>query len=332
MCDHDQPGPSNSGLKLPDDPVVDFWATAALSRDNKIRDCVRYRAQGCAFFRCGQVDSAMKDFDQAVKIHPDCAPYLWQRGIARYYNGKFEEASEQFALGQSVNANDTEEVIWEMLSCSAMLRSPAQASEAQAAAAVAPRPNLCFGAPPPVVSLPATGESALASPSGTYVLDEEDVLTEEDKALIKLAAEAAAKSEEERLAAEAAAFKSSVAHLGMLVERLRTVTEPRAVMKAVQLLFLRELPLSELLETLQGAEDNAALEGLLEKYLEKPSVLTEPFPQNVFYLGLYAALFEEMKGRPDSSMEILTAALSANYASEDFMLAVAQVHQQRRGA
>eukprot|EP00933_Yihiella_yeosuensis_P037466 TRINITY_DN3140_c0_g3_i1.p1 TRINITY_DN3140_c0_g3~~TRINITY_DN3140_c0_g3_i1.p1 ORF type:complete len:250 (+),score=51.50 TRINITY_DN3140_c0_g3_i1:34-750(+) len=105
--DHD-----HSGFNLPDDPVVDFWARP----DIVDSPCAQLRSQGCEHFAAYRIDEACKSFDEAAKVCPECGPFLWQRGIARYYGGDFHGAATQFALGQTVNSADTEEVIWEMLS------------------------------------------------------------------------------------------------------------------------------------------------------------------------------------------------------------------------
>mmetsp|Transcript_21468 Transcript_21468/g.54834 ORF Transcript_21468/g.54834 Transcript_21468/m.54834 type:complete len:264 (-) Transcript_21468:54-845(-) len=118
----------NSGYHLPDDPVVDFWRQPGIAGG----ECAALRDQGCAHFKEGRFADACECFDAAVRVKPECGPFLWQRGIARYYAGDFSGAAAQFATGRAVNADDTEELIWELLSLYGLLRA-----ESPEAAAVA---------------------------------------------------------------------------------------------------------------------------------------------------------------------------------------------------
>ena len=43
----------------------------------------------------GDLEAAEARFDAARALNPELRPYLWQRGIAKYYLGKFDEAAEQ---------------------------------------------------------------------------------------------------------------------------------------------------------------------------------------------------------------------------------------------
>ena len=97
----------------------------------------------------------------------------------------------------------------------------------------------------------------------------------------------------------------------------------------MQLLFLGVLPCSELITVLQSKVD-AALQELFAKHLGVQSGPIQPTSQDVFYLWLYAALFEEMEGRRASSLDALATALNTDYAGDDYMLAVANVHWQRK--
>jgi hypothetical protein len=36
-------------------------------------------------FRAGRVADSVADADTALRLNPDLAPYLWQRGISLYY-------------------------------------------------------------------------------------------------------------------------------------------------------------------------------------------------------------------------------------------------------
>ena len=59
--------------------------------------------------------STLADFDKFIELVPQQAPYHWQRGIAYYYAGRFEDGRKQFELHQTVNPNDVENAVWHFL-------------------------------------------------------------------------------------------------------------------------------------------------------------------------------------------------------------------------
>ncbi|CAI5949610.1 unnamed protein product [Closterium sp. NIES-65] len=67
---------------------------------------------------------------------------LWQRGLALYYLGKFQEAAEQFRKDVAVNPNDTEEAIWCFLS-EARVVGAQQARQQFLLVGQDPRPVMC---------------------------------------------------------------------------------------------------------------------------------------------------------------------------------------------
>ena len=71
------------------------------------------------------VESA-NTFDQLIEIQPECQPGLWQRGLALYYAGRFEDGQKQFELHKKVNPNDVENPAWHYL-CVARATSPENA-------------------------------------------------------------------------------------------------------------------------------------------------------------------------------------------------------------
>ena len=68
-------------------------------------------------------------FDQVAKLVPDQAPQLWQRGIALYYAGRYQDCREQFESHRTVNPDDVENAAWHFL-CVARAESPAKAKAA----------------------------------------------------------------------------------------------------------------------------------------------------------------------------------------------------------
>jgi len=71
--------------------------------------------RGQLVFRLGDNASALADFDRVVALKPDQEPYLWQRGISQYYEGRYEECAEQFVLHRTVNPDDVENAVWHFL-------------------------------------------------------------------------------------------------------------------------------------------------------------------------------------------------------------------------
>jgi lipoprotein NlpI len=74
-----------------------------------------YIRRGMQQFQAAHIKEAIGDFDRAIEVDPRQAPYLWQRGIALYYAGRFEDGSKQFELHQTVNGNDVENAAWRYL-------------------------------------------------------------------------------------------------------------------------------------------------------------------------------------------------------------------------
>ena len=68
-----------------------------------------------AHFQGGRVAESVAEFDNVAKLVPDEAPYLWQRGIALYYAGRYRDCREQFESYRAVNPNDVENAAWHFL-------------------------------------------------------------------------------------------------------------------------------------------------------------------------------------------------------------------------
>lgn len=77
------------------------------------------------FFDGNPRDSATV-FDELVALRPELTPELWQRGLALYYAGRFEDGRRQFELHKKVNPNDVENPAWHYL-CVARSATPAVA-------------------------------------------------------------------------------------------------------------------------------------------------------------------------------------------------------------
>jgi lipoprotein NlpI len=76
-----------------------------------------------ADFRAGRIAASIEGFDRVAQLQPDAAPHLWQRGIALYYAGRFQDCRAQFETHRTVNPNDVENAAWHFL-CVARAESP----------------------------------------------------------------------------------------------------------------------------------------------------------------------------------------------------------------
>ena len=74
-------------------------------------------------FRAGRIEQSLAGFDRVALLSPAEAPYLWQRGIAQYYAGKFRECRDMFISHRTVNPDDVENAAWHFL-CVARAESP----------------------------------------------------------------------------------------------------------------------------------------------------------------------------------------------------------------
>jgi len=68
--------------------------------------------RGMKKFAGYDVRGAIEDFDDAIASDERFSAYMWQRGLALYYVGAYEEAAKQFRLDVAQNPNDTEESVW----------------------------------------------------------------------------------------------------------------------------------------------------------------------------------------------------------------------------
>lgn len=80
-------------------------------------------------FAAGRLAAAAAGFDEVAALVPRAAPQLWQRGIALYYVGRYQDCREQFESHRLVNPNDVENAAWHFL-CVARGESPEAALDA----------------------------------------------------------------------------------------------------------------------------------------------------------------------------------------------------------
>jgi lipoprotein NlpI len=82
-----------------------------------------------ADFERGRFAESVAGFDNVIKMVPAYRPQLWQRGIALYYAGRFDDCRAQFELHRTVNPDDVENAAWHFL-CVARGQSPEKARAA----------------------------------------------------------------------------------------------------------------------------------------------------------------------------------------------------------
>ena len=82
-----------------------------------------------AAFEKGHFVESATAFDELAKTVPEQAPQLWQRGIALYYAGRYDDCRRQFESHRTVNPDDVENAAWHVL-CVARGESPAKARAA----------------------------------------------------------------------------------------------------------------------------------------------------------------------------------------------------------
>ena len=92
-------------------------------------------------FAEGRVAQSAATFDEAAKMIPQEAPYLWQRGIALYYAGRYADCRRQFESHRTVNPDDVENAAWHFL-CVARAETPEKARAALLPVGPDPRPPM----------------------------------------------------------------------------------------------------------------------------------------------------------------------------------------------
>ncbi|WP_237607303.1 tetratricopeptide repeat protein [Roseimaritima sediminicola] len=80
-----------------------------------------YVRLGDAFLRGGRTAEAVESFEHALRLHResglrrDLRPYLWQYGIALYFEGRFADGRRLFEAHRRVNPHDVENAAWHFL-------------------------------------------------------------------------------------------------------------------------------------------------------------------------------------------------------------------------
>jgi lipoprotein NlpI len=83
--------------------------------------------RGEQHFRHARIAESIADFDRQLQLQPDRAAEHWQRGIAYYYAGEYENGARQFELHRTDNPQDVENAAWHFL---CVVRAPEGSVEA----------------------------------------------------------------------------------------------------------------------------------------------------------------------------------------------------------
>ncbi len=65
----------------------------------------------------GHFDRSAWALDSALYLSPELAPALWQRGLACFYSGRYEDGMSQLEADMEENGSDVEEVLWHFFCC-----------------------------------------------------------------------------------------------------------------------------------------------------------------------------------------------------------------------
>jgi len=109
--------------------IAVFFAISSASAQTRGENPREVFDRAVSDFERGRVVESAAGFDNLVKLVPDSAPQLWQRGIALYYAGRYKDCRAQFELHRTVNPNDVENAVWHFL-CVARQESPDKAKSA----------------------------------------------------------------------------------------------------------------------------------------------------------------------------------------------------------
>lgn len=88
-------------------------ANAAVEADPQ--DVQALLARGDANFFLGNFKAAVADYDRMIELQPMLGPRHWQRGLALYFAGRFDDAARQFERyyeGDQGDKSDRENGIW----------------------------------------------------------------------------------------------------------------------------------------------------------------------------------------------------------------------------
>jgi lipoprotein NlpI len=106
--------------------AVSLWPGLSCAAQSRVDEAQRLLDRAIIDFENGRVAESVAGFDNVVKALPAFGPELWQRGIALYYVGRYDDCRAQFESHRTVNPDDVENAFWHYL-CVARASTPAKA-------------------------------------------------------------------------------------------------------------------------------------------------------------------------------------------------------------
>ncbi|MFQ3594428.1 MAG: tetratricopeptide repeat protein [Gemmataceae bacterium] len=82
----------------------------AIAEDKEFLRAINLR--GMVQYMRGQFKESVADFDLVIQKQPKAFPGHWQRGIALYYVGRYEDGAKQFKAYEHVSTSDVENTFW----------------------------------------------------------------------------------------------------------------------------------------------------------------------------------------------------------------------------
>ena len=73
------------------------------------RNPLIFEGLGLAFLRQGQLDQAIADFDEALKLRPTLASALYGRGLAKLKKGENASGEADVSAAKAINPNIVDE-------------------------------------------------------------------------------------------------------------------------------------------------------------------------------------------------------------------------------
>ena len=89
--------------------------TGGAPSNGRAKDANAWFEEGVSLFFDGKPKESVAAFNKVIELKPDAAPQLWQRGLALYYAGDYQEGRKQFELHRTVNPDDVENAAWHFL-------------------------------------------------------------------------------------------------------------------------------------------------------------------------------------------------------------------------
>lgn len=90
-------------------------ASKALSQVDPTESPSEVARYGDALLRAGRTSDAIEQFEKYLSLRPEARPYLWQYGIALYFERRFQDGRQLFEEHRRVNPNDVENAAWHFL-------------------------------------------------------------------------------------------------------------------------------------------------------------------------------------------------------------------------